>query len=107
MPRIRWDSALTIYVLMLVSAVPLGAIMAAANPMPPGGCSGLGFGCSLYGWDGVAFVAVLFGAPYVFVLGVALLVLAKVRRRPDLARVVAWGGLVVFWVGGLLMAETG
>lgn len=99
MRRFPWTSPWTPYVLMLLSAMPLGAVLARANPQPPDACSGIGFGCSLYGWDAVGFFAMLFGAPYATVLGIAILLLSL------LPKAYAWLPLTVGWLGlgGFLM----
>ena len=88
------------YAATIVSALPLGAIVAAANPQPAGACSGIGFGCSLYGWDAAAFLLLFVGGPYAFVLAIVLGVLSRARSR-TLPVTAAWIGLAVPWVAVL------
>jgi hypothetical protein len=92
-------SAWTLYLLTLVSAIPLAAIVAASNPMPEGGCSGIGFGCSLYGWDAAGFVLLIVGVPYALGLALVLGVLSLVTdRRSTVTTIVATVGLAVPWL---------
>lgn len=85
-----------LYLATLVSALPLGAIIAAATPMPEGACSGIGWGCSLYEWDAAGFALIIFGVPYAFLLGVVLLTLSFVGKRA--APYVACTGLAIPWL---------
>ena len=80
----------------LASALPLAAIIAAATPMPEGACSGIGWGCSLYGWDAAGFALVIFGVPYAVLLAATLVILSFVGRRA--APTVGWIGLLVPWI---------
>lgn len=106
MRRIRWESPWTPYVLMLLSAMPLAALAARANPMPQGSCSGIGFGCSLYGWDLVGLVALVVGVPYVTVLGIAIFLLTRLPRRLEwMPLVMGWLGLGAFLVGAAALAR--
>ena len=94
----------TISAATIASALPIGALLAAANPMPEGACSGIGFGCSLYGWDAAGFALMIFGIPFAVVLAVVLGVLSiPAIRRPWLASTVAACGLAVPWLFTLLV----
>jgi hypothetical protein len=88
-----------LYLTTLLSAYPLGAIVAAATPQPAGACSGIGFGCSLYGWDAAGFLLAIVGVPYAVGLALVLLVLGLLptRWRPVQFAVAAFG-LAVPWV---------
>lgn len=87
------------YAATMASALPIGAILAASNPLPEGACSGIGFGCSLYGWDAVGFAFIIFGIPFAVVFAVVLGVLSLPSiRRPWLATVAAIGGFAVPWL---------
>lgn len=89
----------TLYLLTLLSALPLAAVIATSTPMPEGACSGIGFGCSLYGWDAAGFLLMIFGIPYALVLAVALGVLSLLpARRAVIAAVVAGVGLAIPWL---------
>lgn len=91
------STAWILYLLTLASALPLGAMIASANPAD-GGCSGIGFGCSLYGWDAAGFALLLLGVPYAVVLAAVLGVLSLLPQRyAVLAKVVAGAGLAVPW----------
>jgi hypothetical protein len=82
----------------LASALPLGALIASANPAD-GGCSGIGFGCSLYGWDAAGFALLLLGVPYAVILAALLGVLCVLPRRyAGIVEVVAGLGLAVPWL---------
>lgn len=89
-----------LYALTLLSAAPLAALVAWQTPQPPGTCSGIGWGCSLYGWDAAGFALLLFGVPYALVLGVVLaaLVWSGSPGAIRVAALVAGLGLVVPWV---------
>jgi hypothetical protein len=88
-----------LYLVTLVSAWPLGAIMAAAYPQPAGSCSGIGFGCSLYGWDLAAFALYVLGIPYAAALALVLGLLALLPDRwAPLQVTVAVVGLAVPWM---------
>jgi hypothetical protein len=87
------------YLLTLLSAWPIGATIAHAMPQPAGACSGIGFGCTLYGWDAATFALLYLGVPYALGLALvlALLGLLRPRWRP-VQTVVAGGGLGVPWL---------
>lgn len=88
-----------IYAATIASALPIGAILAASNPKPEGACSGIGFGCSLYGWDAVGFAYIIFGIPFAVVFAVVLGVLSlPAVRRPWLATAVSACGFLVPWL---------
>ena len=96
----------TLYALTLASALPIAAIIAAASPQPDDACSGIGLGCSLYGYDAASFMLGLVGIPYALVLGVLLAIATVLGPR---ARPVAVGlavvGLLVPWVAALAVAS--
>jgi hypothetical protein len=87
-----------LYLLTLASAYPLGAVITHSLPQPEGSCSGIGFGCSLYGWDAAQFFLLMFGLPYAAVLAIVLGLLGFLpdRWRPA-QTVVAAVGLAVPW----------
>ncbi|MEN3273851.1 MAG: hypothetical protein V7636_2612 [Actinomycetota bacterium] len=94
-----------LYLLTLASALPLGALIASANP-PDGGCSGIGFGCSLYGWDAAGFALLFAGVPYAVILAALLGVLCLLPRRcAGVAQVVAALGLAVPWFAVLALGN--
>lgn len=94
-PRFPW----MIYAATIASAVPIGAILATSNPMPEGACSGIGFGCSLYGWDAVGFAYLIFGVPFAVTFAVILGVLSLPSiRRPWLTSAVATIGFALPWL---------
>ena len=84
----------------VASALPLAALVAVSNPMPEGACSGIGWGCSLYGWDAAGLALLLLGVPYVVLLVavVALLHLLPARHRAAPVRTVAWAGFALPWI---------
>jgi hypothetical protein len=96
-----------LYLLTLLSAYPIGAILAAASPQPDGACSGIGFGCTLYGWDAAGFMLMIVGIPYALGLAFVLAVLGFLpwRWRPVQA-VVATVGLAVPWAFAALAAAS-
>ena len=99
MPKRPRTTAWTLYLLTLLSALPLAAILADANQMPAGGCSGIGFGCSLYGWDAAGFLLLIIGIPYALGLAAVLGVLSLLSdRRAPIATVVAGVGLAIPWM---------
>ncbi|MFP5326202.1 MAG: hypothetical protein ACLGHT_01825 [Acidimicrobiia bacterium] len=85
-----------IYAATIASGLPLGAVVAAANQMPEGGCSGIGFGCSLYGWSAAGVLLLIVGLPYALLLGTVLVVLSFAGRRAAVP--VAWVGLAIPWI---------
>ena len=88
-----------IYAAAMVSLLPIGAVLAVTNPMPEGACSGIGWGCSLYGWDAVALGMVIFGAPYAVLFAIVLGVLTlPAFRHPAVATATAAVGFAVPWV---------
>jgi hypothetical protein len=92
-------TAWLLYLAMLVSALPLAALVAHSNPMPDGACSGIGWGCSLYGWDAAAFALLLLGLPYAVGLAVLLGLLSLLPDRAAVVSTVTAGiGLAVPWV---------
>jgi hypothetical protein len=97
----RIGAAWALYLATLLSAVPLAAIVATANPMPEGACSGIGFGCSVYGWDAAGFALVIAGVPYTVVLGM-LVALAGLLGRM-VATGVALAGLLLPWTFTLVV----
>ena len=105
-PHMTWLRRIPIhwflYAATLASALPLAAVIAAATPMPEGGCSGIGWGCSLYGWDAAAVMLIIIGVPYALALGILLLILSFVGRAA--APIVAWVGLAVPWAVVLIGA---
>lgn len=99
----RRGTAWTLYLLTLLSALPLAALLAAANPMPEGACSGIGFGCSLYGWDAAGFALLVLGVPYAVGLAVVIGLLCLLPDRlAVVVTIVAGIGLAVPWVLGVL-----
>lgn len=67
--------------------------------MPEGACSGIGFGCSLYGWDAVGVAYLIFGIPFAVMLAVILGVLSLPSiRRPWLTVAVATTGFALPWL---------
>lgn len=96
-----------LYLLTLLSAWPVGAIVAHASPPPAGACSGIGFGCSLYGWDAAGFLLLYLGIPYALGLALvlALLGLLPPRWRPA-QTIVAAGGLAVPWLLAAVVAAS-
>ena len=92
-------AAWILYLLTLVSALPLAAVVAATNPMPEGACSGIGFGCSLYGWDAAGFALLLLGVPYALGLAAVLGVLSLLPERfAGIVTIVAGLGLAIPWI---------
>ena len=85
-----------LYLATLASGLPFAAALAAANPMPEGACSGIGWGCSLYGWDVAGFALTILGVPFAVVLGLVLGLLSL--ARPPVAAVAAAVGLAVPWL---------
>lgn len=99
--------AWTLYALTLASVLPLAPIYAGANEMPEGACSGIGWGCSLYGWDAVGFALLIVGIPYALGLALLLGVLCLLPDRiAPIVTVVAAIGLAVPWVLVLLAAAS-
>ena len=97
----------TLYALTIASGLPLAAIIAAATPMPEGACSGIGFGCSLYGWDAAGLALLILGVPYALGLTLVLGLLSLLpERHAPIATGVAAVGLAVPWVLTLLGAAT-
>lgn len=110
--RGRGSSApLVLYLLTLASALPLGQVLAAAYPQPEGACSGIGWGCSLYGWDAAYFVLMVVGVPYALALGFVLGLLSLLPERwRGVQTAVAALGLAVPWgtvLVGLAYAQRG
>lgn len=68
-----------LYVAMLLSLLVLAAVIAASTPQPDGACSGIGFGCSLYGWDLAGFLLMIVGLPYAVAVGAVLAILGLLR----------------------------
>jgi hypothetical protein len=93
----RLPAPWVLYALTLVSAAPLGALVAWQTPQPPGACSGIGWGCSLYEWDAAGLMLLFFGAPYAVVLGAVLAALAFFNASGALRRTVASVGFVIPW----------
>ena len=92
-------AAWILFLLTLVSALPIAAVIAAAHPMPEGACSGIGFGCSLYGWDVAGFALLFLGVPYALGLATLLGVLCLLPDRwAGIVTAVAGLGLAVPWV---------
>lgn len=87
-----------LYLLTLASALPLGAVVAAAHPRSPGDCEGIGFGCRLYGWDVAGFLLLVLGTPYALALGAVLGLLTLSPRLLPLQTLVALAGLAAPWV---------
>jgi hypothetical protein len=86
------------YLLTLLSAWPVGEVVARSTPQPEGACSGIGFGCSLYGWDAAGFLLMVVGIPFALVLAVVLAVLSILPERfAPAATAVALVGLAVPW----------
>ena len=57
------------------------------SELPPGQCSGIGWGCSLAGWDAVGVGLIFIGVPLLLLLLVGHLIigvaqLVRSRRRP-------------------------
>lgn len=101
-------TAWILYLLTLLSALPLAALLAATTPMPDGACSGIGFGCSLYGWDAAGFTLLFIGVPYVLGLGVLLGLLSLLPERiAVIATVVGGLGLAVPWAVATLAGVSG
>ena len=98
----RWRSPWfpwVVYAATLASLLPVGAILAVTNPMPEGACSGIGFGCSLYGWDAVGFGLIIFGIPFLVVFAVVLGVLSlPAIRRPAVSAGCAAVGFAIPWL---------
>lgn len=92
-----------LYVVMLLSAPLVGLALATATSQPPGACSGIGWGCSLYGWDLVGFVLIVVGLPFALVLMGAIALLELLRLRP-LATGVAALGVVAPWLLVVVLA---
>ena len=69
-----------LYLATLLSGLPLAGAVALANPMPAGACSGIGWGCSLYGWDAAGFLLVIVGIPFAVVLAVVVGLLSLAGR---------------------------
>ena len=91
--------------LTVLSGLPIGAILAADNPKPAGSCSGIGFGCSLYGWDLARFALLFAGLPYVILLLVMVALTGLLPGRWRIAQVVvALAGLALPWVVVLIGA---
>jgi len=87
-----------LYLLTLLSAWPVGEILARSAPQPAGACSGIGFGCSLYGWDAAGFVLFVLGIPFAAGLAVVLGVLSFLPERfAPVTTAVALAGLAVPW----------
>jgi hypothetical protein len=88
-----------LFLATLLSALPLGAMIAASAPPVPGECEGIGFGCSLHGWNAAEFALLILGLPYAMVLFVLLAVLSSGDPRSLPAQTfVAVAGLVIPWV---------
>ena len=56
------------------------------SELPPGQCSGIGWGCSLAGWDAVAFALIIIGVPLLLLLLLGHLIIGfaqwlRSRRR--------------------------
>src|SRR5688572_25856468 len=81
----------------LLSAWPLGALIAASLPATADGCEGIGFGCSLHGWNAARFVIVVVGIPYALGLAAVLGVLSWNERWLRVQIAVAMVGLAVPW----------
>ena len=78
--RRRWVPH-TIWALLVLG--PFGAYLAwlSQTTLPDGQCSGIGWGCSLAGWDAVGFTLIILGVPIAVVWLVGHLVIAIVQRR--------------------------
>jgi hypothetical protein len=95
-------TAWTLYLVTLVSALPIAVIIATTNPMPEGACSGIGWGCSLYGWDLAGITLVIFGVPYAVALAIVLGLMGLLPERHGKASAVVAGiGLAIPWLFGL------
>jgi hypothetical protein len=64
---------LTFSVVIVVSAAILSLAIAQVTKADPGDCSGIGFGCSLHGWDAAGFAAI-----FVIPAALAILVVGNV-----------------------------
>jgi hypothetical protein len=95
-----------LYLLTVLSAWPLGAMVAKSMPRPRGATSGIGFGASLNGWDAAGFLLVLLGIPYAAILAIVLALLTLLPQRLQLIPVsVALIGLAVPWIFTVFLVE--
>jgi hypothetical protein len=102
----RTCCAWALYLLTLLSAWPLGAMVAKSMQRPPGATSGIGFGASLYGWDAAGFLLVLLGIPYAAILAIVLALLTLLPQRLQLIPVsVGLIGLAVPWTFTVFLVE--
>lgn len=85
-----------VYLANLVSLGVLAVVIAVANPQPEGACSGIGWGCSLYGWDAAGFALLVLGVPYALVL-LAAVALPALLGAGRVATALAALGLLVPW----------
>lgn len=67
----------------VVVVVPFGAYLAwlSQTTLPPGQCTGLGWGCSVAGWDAVGLAAIIYGVPLAALWFAGHLLIALIRRR--------------------------
>jgi len=67
----------------LLALGPFGAYLAwlSQTALPDGQCSGIGWGCSLAGWDAVGLTLIIFGAPLALAWLAGHLVIAIVQHR--------------------------
>ena len=61
-----------LYGISLLLLPVVATAVAVANPRPQGACSGIGFGCSLYGWDAALLGLLVLGLPFAVGMGLLL-----------------------------------
>jgi hypothetical protein len=72
------------------------AVVAVENPRPEGACTGIGWGCSLYGWEAALLGLLIFGLPFVFIAGVLVLATSHLPRPwRVLSVVIGWLAVAV------------
>lgn len=67
-PHVAWAGLIVIPLVFWMAVL-------SQSELPPGQCSGIGWGCSLAGWDAVAFALIIIGVPLLFVLLIGHLII--------------------------------
>ena len=62
-----------LYVATVALVAVATAVVAISNPRPEGACTGIGWGCSLYGWQHALVGLMFVGLPFLLVSGLAVL----------------------------------
>ena len=86
-----------LYVATIALVAVATVVVAIGNPRPEGACSGIGWGCSLYGWEHALVGLMVVGVPFLLVSGLALLLTGLLPEpvRGVVSVVVAWSAVAV------------